>query len=96
MEAIKFIRERSAFVSDGRQGEEWGTEADWDCLLDEVSNGATCADETGTGGVADEDVRLAMSAIRQENEPCEHEWHRFGTVNGVSDVGCQKCGATRS
>lgn len=30
------------------------------------------------------------------NEPCEHEWHRFGTVNGSPDAGCQKCGATRS
>ena len=27
---------------------------------------------------------------------CEHEWHRFGTVNGHEDVGCQKCGATQS
>ena len=26
---------------------------------------------------------------------CEHDWHRFGTVNGEPDYGCQKCGATR-
>lgn len=24
---------------------------------------------------------------------CEHEWHKFGTVNGKNDVACQKCGA---
>jgi hypothetical protein len=30
------------------------------------------------------------------SQSCEHDWHRFGTTNGVEDVGCQKCGATRS
>ncbi len=26
---------------------------------------------------------------------CEHEWHKYGTVNGREDVGCQKCGASQ-
>jgi len=26
---------------------------------------------------------------------CEHEWHRFGTVNGKDDVACQKCGVAQ-
>ena len=27
---------------------------------------------------------------------CEHEWHKFGTINGVPDVACQICGARRN
>lgn len=33
--------------------------------------------------------------INQMRRECEHSWHRFGEVNGVPDIGCQLCGATK-
>lgn len=42
------------------------------------------------------DGQLYMLCETAERVWCEHEWHRYGTVNGVPDIGCQKCGATQN
>lgn len=40
--------------------------------------------------------RLRLLGVVEMSEVCEHDWHRFGTVNGKGDVACQKCGAKKS
>ena len=47
-------------------------------------------------GVATTQSASLLRPLGASVEICEHEWHRFGTVNGASDVGCQKCGATQN
>ncbi len=42
------------------------------------------------------DVSQARPDATDDGRPmphCEHEWHLYGTINGVKDWGCQKCGA---
>jgi hypothetical protein len=38
---------------------------------------------------------LQLIGAVEYSEVCEHDWHCYGTVNGATRYGCQKCGATR-
>ena len=38
---------------------------------------------------------LRLLGCVEMSEVCEHDWHRDGTVNGVTVYHCQKCGKAR-
>lgn len=39
---------------------------------------------------------IVIEALPSEDDAvCLHEWHKFGTVNGLDHIACQKCGAVK-
>lgn len=40
-------------------------------------------------------ANAAQDAGDGDCRPCEHSWHRYGTINGLPDIACQNCGVTQ-
>lgn len=64
MNAIEYIREQGHVRPSSDQDANWGTEADWECLMDDIIGGMS-EDEIGTGGVEKWHYRVANEALDQ-------------------------------
>lgn len=64
MNAIEHLEADGLILPDDKQDEEWGTLADWQCLIDDILAGMS-EDEIGTGGVTKRHYRRANEALRQ-------------------------------
>ena len=64
MNAIEYLEADGLILPDDKQDKEWGTVADWECLIDDILAGMS-EDCIGTGGVTTRHYRRASEALRQ-------------------------------
>ncbi len=79
-----------------QKSEKFDSLDDAKAYIESVLTGETKVFAAGHGNINLYHGDEWLDGYTMEQMPCEHEWHRYGTVNGRPDYGCQKCGATRA